>query len=801
MTSSFSAIPTPNRNAILINGKQKEKPVFFGYLLAFVGVCALVLLGDPNSVSVQGAALLLAGFTVCIRPPKYAFGKGFNRSVLFFLGCLALTFLPQFYWFSQDWRIGAAAVGVDLPFMLTVHPMMSFETVLLLLAGISWFYSLAGLKLNSNGRRFFYFVFSLFVSLYAGFILWAYTYSHSGVLDPKQLYSFLGDHNQVGAILALSGLLSFAYMVEGLRVRDLLHLFGGICSSLCLVALLIGGYSFGVVVYTLGITVWYLVRLSSKAIPRSFKYIFPVLLASLISYIYVNDHAVDWLVKHAAFDETDASISRVAVYQDALSAFADAPIAGSGVGTFETVFSQYQKHSIGATSIHNPQSNLLVLLVEMGLLGLAALIGMLYFYLKCCRNLSLGRGGPYRVIALITAMSFLLYCVLGNPGDRVGVLFFALLLAAFAMPSTEGRHSRFMPLYWRLAGVSFIVFGAVWMIAVSTNAPFHSKIAIPQYFENAAESEAVNDYGSAIQSMDRIINWNPMLWEPYVDRASYELELGTDIRQVEADFERASYVDPNSGQSSIREGYIWSSKDTRRAVSAWQKGLSRELTDNIRAFELILAEAAENPSLMRELLPLTKMKNAYRAHSFRYMPSAIFNQEITKEFAEDRGLKKYTTAERFTIISYWMRYGDLEDIEQYLEDYATGVDYGWWLRSLLMKERAEFDGALLYAREGMDPPELPEVEYESSEAVRLAREFSVSPDDMTKGMHLLSIHLGNGDLESALTVADAMLVFEHAPAAVHYWRGELLYQLDDVIESWYAFSNYVHLAYTDDFIE
>ncbi|MGC6424455.1 MAG: O-antigen ligase family protein [Lentimonas sp.] len=803
MTSSFKPLPIPNRNAVLLNSKAKEKPVWLGCLVGILAIFVLCIGGHPGALSTHIFAVMLVGLALLIRPPKEGCGKAIDRGMLALVAVIASAFVPPFYWSTPSWKEEARFLhNLELPFSLTPHPLISFESFLLILAAIGWFYAACGWKLNANGRRYLMCALSFIVSAFAGFILWRYSYTHSGTVDPTEQFSFLEDSAQVGALLSISGILSFAYMAEGLRMRDLMHFSGILCTSLCLIALLVGGYSIGLLIYVFGIILWFIIRVSSKAIPRSFKVIFPCVLAVLTSYLIFEESAIDWVVDGFAYDAPSTALTRVGVYQDALAMISDAPLTGHGISAFEAVFPQYREHSGGTAVVAHPASGLLLVLAEGGVACLLCLLWLFYHYFRSCRGLSYGRGGPFRVAALVSVISFLLYCLIDVPGSRIGALFFILFLAAFAMPESKVKKpTRSRAKRWRLVGAFLLTFGSLWWVANVTGVPLHSKTAIAWHEKQIEEHDDASDFGSAIDSIDRMLAWNKLQPESYFERAALKLKIGSDLKLVDADFERARFVDPSSGLSSIEEGYLWQKIDPKRAAAAWEEGFARELENEMEIYEAVFKQAEGNSRLMQELLPLTNMGSRFRAIAFGYMPRDLFNREIAKEFAEDPGLKGYTPHERFRIVSSWMRRGDLKDVNVFLDQHFKDVEYGWWLRSLLMKESARFEDALEFARNGISVPDLPKVELGPFVVTRMAREFVVSPDNMEKGMVLLSLYLEANDLENALNVTDRMLESENAPAEVYYWRGEILYQMNDLIESWYTLRNYVNLAYVDVFTE
>ncbi|MGJ8640772.1 MAG: O-antigen ligase family protein [Opitutaceae bacterium] len=799
MTSSFASTPAPTRAAVVLKVDEHVAPLWYGYLFGLLAVSLLCLLGNPQLPGVQGFALLLSGVALCARPPQTGLGKFFDFSVLALLGCAALAFIPQFYWPDAEWRTQAVeSFGINLPSLLSIHPWVSFESFLVLVATIAWFYAALGWQINLKGRRYVFFSLSILFTIFAGFLFGGHYYNLGSVVDHSQAFGFLSDRSQVGALLAVSGVATFAYGIEGLRMRNGMHLCGLVCSSLCVVSMLLGGYALAVLIYAVGTSFWYLMRISARSVPTLFKVIYPLILVGICIFYVSKDTEFQSLQNAMAIDRTEGAPSRLVVYKDALTMVGDAPMTGTGIGTFASVFPQYREQSVSAYPIEHAGSGIFAVLSELGVVGFACIALIVFVYLKSCRGLSLGKGGGYRSTAFAAVITFLVYCLIDMPGSRVGILYFVLLIAAFALPNRENFEYRTMrPMFWRVMGAAFILFGGAWILAGIGGVPLHSSAVIAAHFETAKEDAEAVDYGYAIQNIDRVIAWNPLLAEAYIERATYELKFKSDLDIVDADFQRARFLEPVLGQGLIKEGDIWIDRDRKRAVAAWDEGLRRELVDKDQVYETIMLKGQNDPILLEELLELTKMSSSHRTVAYSYMPRDLFIREINRELIEDPSLQKFTGTELFTVISYWLQYGDLGKVESFVEANSQRIDYSWWLRSLILKEQAKFADALKYVRDGITvPPKLPEVTLDESELIRLNREFAVSPDNMVKGTILMSSHIGEGDLQAALGVADAMLDFEHAPTYLQFWRGHILYELEDYIESWYSYRNYVRLTDT-----
>lgn len=791
MTSSFAPVPLGNRATLRLPKNQGEKPVWFAYLFGFIAVCVLFLIG--HSLLALSFALILPGAILCVRPPKNGLGKLFDYGVLGFLGCILFAFLPQFYWPTASWRIQAVTdYGIDLPRQLSVHPWISLEATILVVAGICWFYVALGWQVNAQGRKYFYFVVSLAMSAFAGSVIWLNYRMRLFVSGEPHSFGMAVDPAQLGSLLALGGVVSFGYAIEGLRVRNLMHVFGLVCSALCMIALVMSECAIGVLVYVLGVSLWYFIRLRSKALPMYFKVAFPFVVSALCLFLYQSDQA--------SLRANEAA-ERLLVYQDSTKMFLDAPILGNGIHTFASVFPQYREQSRSPEIVKDAGSDVLSILTELGILGFACIVIFLWGYFKQCRGLSLGRGGAFRVIAMVAVIAFLLYTLVDVPVHRPATTYFALLLAAFALPKRVSTLPTLKPILWRFIGLILILFGSAWGVAGLTSAPFHSSTAFTHLDKSALDHADAADYASAIGSVDEILAWNPTLWYAYYQRAEFGFELKSDVLLVEEDFKRARFVEPTLGAFCIDEGFAWLPRDFERAIWAWQEALSRELPDREQAYASMLEACQEDPILMNAMLALSKMNLENRTMVFRYLEASLFNQEIDRELLANPALEQFTPEQRFTIIQNWIQHGDLDKITAFLDVYGEGVQHAWWLQSLLLKEHADFDEAVQCIREGIVAPSLPEVDFETAVLIRIAREFSVAPDNVSKGTRLLSVYLSEGNLQLGLEVADAMLEMEETPTHIYYWRGEILFRMNDIIESWYSFRDYALQEYSIDSLE
>ncbi|MGJ8654202.1 MAG: O-antigen ligase family protein [Opitutaceae bacterium] len=800
MSSSFAPAPLPSRSTLKLPSQKAEKPIWRAYLLGFIGVVVLVLFGGSHNVLALGVSLILPGVALFLRPPESGLGKRVDFAVVGFVACLLFAFVPPLFWSSPNWRAQAAQdFGIDLPSILSVQPWVSLEACFMAVAGLAWFYAATSWSINASGRKRLFVVMSFVVAGLASFVIWGnlYGFRYPGA-EESQVFSFFENQNLTANFLVLAGVASFAFTIEGLRGRKLLYLIGAAAGGLCLAALILSNCRSGVFLFFTGIGVWFLTRLRAKSVPKLFKVWFPLVLIAFSAVIVSNSGSVTRIKNFLTAPTAWEQENRALIYQDSLGMFTDAPIFGHGVGTFAAVFPQYREHSRHFQAALHPESDVFWLVSEVGLLGTGLFIWFIVSYFLKCRGLSYGRSGAYRIIAFVAVVIFCIHSLVDVPGHHPGTVYFAILFAALALPTSSHEPSKLKPVIWRGLGVVLVLMGSVWFVSGLFNTPWHSSVAKSLHKQNAEEYSSGKDYKSAIFSIDSVISSHPLDWQSYFSRAQLRIASTGEGAEVDADFRRARFVEPTLGQFCVEEGFIWLPYDKDRAVSAWEEALSSELEDKEETYLRFLQAGTEDPDLMPRLVELSKVGPEYRAKIFAFLRGQQFIDELEHELAIDPVLGHFSEQQREEIIKAWIWFGDLDSVQAFIQRHEMELEDAWWFWSLIMKERADFSAAVDYARENMPIPEIPKVSMAEATLTRLSREFAVMPSDVAKGTALLSQYIDKENYDSALDVADAILMVRNPPAYIYYWRAEVLYQLGRNLESWNSFNAYMEATQADE---
>lgn len=794
VSSSFST-PVASRESLEKIVRPKERPIFWRYLFALLAASLLVLVGGGHTPLALGCAVAVPGLMLLLTPPDYRMNRGMSLGFAGLCLSVVIGFLPQFYWPTARWRMEAVQThGIDLPALLSIQPLVSLEGLVLILAGWMWFYLLSGFRINHTGWKWLYFWLACIMAVFAVLVIVgnSYGWRYPGA-EGSNVFTFFPNRNQTATFLAMGGIAGFCFGVLGLHGRRSVHLAGFATSALCFYALMLGRARAGLLLLVLFAIIWLIIRLFKVRLSRMVKFAIPVgLIAASLMLVSQEETAQ----RIAELVEDPLSLRdefRLLVFQDTWSMIKDAPLTGVGLGNFDAIFPQYRSASSNINSVIHPESDLLWLLSECGVLGVISLALILGAFVLACRRALRERSGHYRLIALLVVAAFLLHGLVDVPGHRPGTLFFALFFAGLALPSDSLEPSRVPAYLWRILGGVFLLIGIFWMTGSLFDWKTHSRAKSRIAEVQIQDGIASKDFIRAGDLVDDALARNPMNWRFYYQRALLELTDIGDRNQAAADFRRARFVEPTQGRVSFEEGFVWLDFDLARAVSAWRDSFFRVNINEERNFNLMLNEGLSNPLLMDRLSMLSLTHQRFRWPFLEALGGHRLIQEIDKDFAEDAGLKQFNQIDRSELVLHWIQFAEAEDVEAYLAEYSHLLKDPWQHRAEFMRSRARFLDAVEIIRASVEVAEIPPVDFDERELARVKRGFAVLPSDVVKGTALLRAYIDEEDYANALLVAQTMCEFQNPPAYAFFWKAEVLYQMGDYIESWYAFDEYLSL--------
>lgn len=789
---------------VSLPGKGHPPPVWRGYMYGFSGVLLLVLLGGGYHMLALSWSLLLPGVALLSHPPRNSPGIWVDRFALLFLGLLLLAFLPSFYWPDPDWRsVAGEANQIDLPIILTVQPWMTFEAWLSALAGLAWFYAATAWPINYNGRKRFFLTLSVGLGMLATLILWG---NHQGVLYPAAgevgVFSFFPDPRQTVNWLVVAGVAAFGYFMTAFGTRQLLPILGLVAVLLCAFTVTwnFPGTSGGLLLFV-GLFLWYFMQLKFGRMPKKVKVGFPLFML-LLSPVLLNFVSVgDSFAKNESVDQAEVMAKAATpALKDVFAMVQDAPLSGHGLGNFSAVFPQYRSGVAEVESWRGPGSDLLWLMTEAGVFGLLALLAACLAYLGRCRGFNQGPSGAYRLTALAAIIVFLLSAVVDVPGHQPGTVYFAILLAALALPASSKPSSSLLPpLGWKIVGGLLLFCGFLWGLAGLSGLPLHSKVALANYQAAVEEGASEGSDGSAVSAVNQWIALEPLNWRVYHRRAIQQLSLARDQEAAAADFRRARFAAPNLGLVALQEGIAWADYDSSRALEAWREMFRRQLGDHESAYARLLEVAVGKPQLHDRLSELVELSSDFRLKYLHSLKGESFMRELRRVQAEDPTLSGYSLEQRTLLVEKWILDGEKASAERFLQNNEASLHRAWWLWSQLRKEEARFEEAVQRIRGAISAPELPKIPQQDVPLARLTREFEIAPANMLRGAALLQHYIAEENYRAVRDVTERMIgARENAPDYVRYWYAESYFQLRDDIESWFQFERYLRQVWAVD---
>ena len=76
----------------------------------------------------------------------------------------------------------------------------------------------------------------------------------------------------------------------------------------------------------------------------------------------------------------------------------------------------------------------------------------------------------------------------------------------------------------------------------------------------------------------------------------------------------------------------------------------------------------------------------------------------------------------------------------------------------------------------------------------IPRVFLQNYPDVEMGMVLIKKEINEKNYEQALIYVDHILSMDNPPKYAYYWKAEVLYRMNEYIDSWFAFMAYLEKA-------
>ena len=671
------------------------------FVLLLLGAAAAMFLAGGAEQGNLGVFLLFAGTALVACPPRATVKWTVWLAAAAFLLCGTGALLPAHLFHVLTWRQGLADVP-DLPLPDTVSAAPAQTAFWLAVLTVTVLTGLFTLTQPVRSRGLLTLALAAVgvcgtyaaLSIYARLSGWQFPFSGGAI------FGFFPNRNHTATLLITGSLLSVGILGVAFRERRWLSADWAVAALiLCVAGLLFFSTSrAGVVFLVVGLLVW-LAGLGGSHRDR------PLLLAVVLVvlaggglFLFLKSDARDRLLgtqttaHNPAFDGL-SNDDRLRIYHDTLGMVRDAPLTGTGLGTFTLLFPFYRQSLVSDTTVLHPESDWLMVAAEMGLPALAGLAALGFLVLRRWRPAREHPYWPLRWGFLVAALAGLLHGIVDVPLHRAALGWWLLVLAGLALQPGRSPGGAPWPgraANWLARGV-FVLGGLLaWGLGIQlVRAQWFGAPPLPPYVADRAAADLLQAFkqGNETGELDAAFAQAhaAVRASPLDPGLCYQLgAIGLRIDDAEPEVDRAFRIQrllsPYPAVVPRAQGVGWLGYDSARAARLFADSLTRQE-------RLLHADPHEYQNLAEYWDQLVQRATLSDVQRLMWEPSVArgsvlilawldgANADVVKErlpslAADDQFLDRLDPAQRQQFLSLWQRKGDPAALRTFQETHG-----------------------------------------------------------------------------------------------------------------------------------
>ena len=807
------ATPSPSR-----------RPVRSGRAFLFAALPLLaVALGGSTARWSEGVVLVLTGLILLAAPPRSSLGPGLNATLGGLLALAAAAFLPAGWFHLPAWRAALTDdLGTTLPATVSAEPWLSAEGLALFVGGMGWLYASATVAWTDRERpragRWFA---GGVVALAAAFIVCQRLGLNPSIWRTERGFGPFPNRNQTADFLAVGALPVLACAHAAWRGGRRGAAVAWLAGWAVVAAGLFQNYSRAGIGILFAGTVAYGGNEILRALRRPTEGAgggnrptpaphrigagrVPALAASLVlllasGFMLFGGDTLQRLRPgtEGAAAVVSAGDFRLLIQRDALDLVVDSPWCGSGLGTFDAVFAPYrQRSAVDQRAVH-PESDWVWLAAELGWPALALALAGVVLLVRQMWTQRPGPDRPLRSSAALGAILFALHGFVDVSAHRVGTAWCGLFLVGLALPGGgEGRDFR-RPAGWtapvfRLLGLALTGVGVLWIAAGHGRAQVPGAQEAEQLFARSRAEAFSGQWGDSAALATRALTVTPLDWRCYYQRAVARVAAGEDRAAALADFRRALYLEPFSGEVAGTAAVTWARVGEQDlAVSALLEAARRAPADAYGYFDAVTGAAGNNPAFRDRLAAAVRAEPAWLIHYLALLPPDDRPRAVARVVADDPELRRFDARQRARLFCLWAN--DPPSLVRAMEEHPAWQGTAWrcWAQACAsagLPERA-CRVAARYAPRPALPPDAPGADRRTVGELRAVA--ARSPDDAGAALRLARAQTAAGDGPGALATLHAFAARPGCPAYFHYLEAVTAADISHWPAGWEAWSRYL----------
>ena len=672
------------------------------FFLALLPVLA-VFLGGATSKWAEGIIVAFFGAFLVFQPPRRSLGWKINATFLAFALCALVSFLPQTWFFTPDWRTALTNdFGIALPATVTPQPWLTAGGFASLVAGLCWLYRVSAQELELRVARFQLQLFASGIVAIAALSILLYVTHHSipSWNNPRNFGPFL-NRNQTADLFGVTSVLILASAQDDIRHGRKRWILWAIALSIVITAICLNFSRAGIVILVAASAIWIAtVALRLDAPTRagaacriSLAVSFLLLLVSALLVAGGETVARFHLEKFAGTDIS--SDFRWSIFRDTWQLIRSSPWVGVGLGNFESIFAIFRDASRGTARSLHPESDWLWVWSELGWVAVPLILLGAVLLVWRVAPLQVGTNQRFRLAALIGALMFALHGLVDVSGHRVGTAYSAMFLLGLSLHRpTQLQMSKTISWIFRILGVAFLVIGLSWTIAWRSMAMLPGAVGVGNAKQLAVVASRGHNFGEAINLTNRALDWAPLDWELYYLRATAEIGQREPAQKALDDFRRARFLEPNSESVPLQEGFVWLRVRPDLALVAWREALRRAGPERKDVFRTIMFTAKlRDPAARQIIRQLAFSEHDLALVYFAQLNAEEFRPAFSKFFDADPDLVAMKPEEKRELFQLWDSRGDINVLIAAVNKHPDWLQFTWRTVAKYRGSSGDFRGA------------------------------------------------------------------------------------------------------------
>src|SRR5438270_5547692 len=764
------------------------------FFIALLPVFA-VFLGGATSKWAEGIVVALLGLFLIFQPPRRSLGWKINTVFFAFALCSLVSFLPQAWFFTPDWRTALQNdFGIKLPSTVTPQPWVSLGCFASLVAALCWLYRVSAQELELRVARFQLRLFAAGIVAIAALSILVYLTRQSVPFwrNERNFGPFL-NRNQTADLFGLTSVLILASGQDDIRHGRKRWVFWIIALAIVIAAICLNFSRAGILILLASSAIWIAtvaLRLGAPAractaCRISLAVSFLLILVSVLLFAGGPTLERFHLQKFAGSD-FPADFGWL-IFQDAWQLIRSSPWVGLGLGNFESVFAIFRDASHGNTRSFHPESDWLWVWSELGWPALPLIILGAILLIRRVAPLEVGTNQRFRLAALIGALIFALHGLVDVSGHRVGTTYSALFLLGLSLHRpTQLQFSKMIQWTFRILGVALLVIGLSWTIAWRSMAMLPGAVGVGNAKQLAVVASRGHNFAEAINLTTRALNWAPLDWELYYLRATAEIGQREPAQKALDNFRRARFLEPNSESVPLQEGFVWLRVRPDLALVAWREALRRAGPERKDIFRTIMFTAKlRDPAARQIIRQLAFSEHDLALVYFAQLNAEEFRPAFSKFFDADPDLVAMKPEEKRELFQLWDSRGDINALIAAVNKHPDWLQFTWRTVAKYRGTSGDFRGAC-ELMEKFDsnvafPPE------ETGQSIEQLRErVFCDTNNLSADYTLYRQQMNRGLIDDALATIRHFTVTRKPPAYFHLLEAQAWAAKGNWERSWNA---------------